>query len=164
MHVLFINYPTRDQWREWDQNKMRAYNYHGGWCDVDENALGGVEYVELASWHELYLVKHFCPLTAEKCDRDVWISPGGEYYDGNAHDVAAEHILKIIYGENEDGHIFCAGDKLEKLGWIRATTSMMWQVRLDEWSEKTITQEQCNALWDYCHCHALKWPDGIVVK
>lgn len=159
--MLFINYPTQDQWREWDQNKMRAYNYRGGWCDVDENALGGVECVELASWHELYLVKHFCPLAAEKLDRDVWISPDGEYYDGNAHEVAAEHILKLIYGENEDGHIFCAGDKLEGLGWIRATTSMMWQVRFDDWTGKTITQAQFDALWDYCHCHALKFPDDV---
>ena len=161
--MLFINYPTRDQWREWDQNKMKAFNYMGGWCDVDENALGGVECVELDSWHDLYLVKHFCPLVAEKRYSDVWISPDGDYYDGNAHDVAAEHLLKIIYGEPEDEHIFCAGDKLEALGWVRATTSMMWQVRLEDWKHKTVTQAQFDALWDYCCCHAIRFPSGIEI-
>ena len=157
--MLFINYPS-DQWREWDTERMLAFNYRGGHCEVDENALGGVECVELNDWHELYLVKHFCPLKVEKLATDVWISPDGEYYDGNAHEVAAEHILRIVYGEEVE---WCAGDKLEEKGWIRATTSMMWQVRLKEWTGKRITQDQCDALWDYCHCHAIKFPDDVEV-
>jgi hypothetical protein len=161
--MKFINYPN-GQWSEWDMKRMLAFNYRHGWCNIDENALGGVECIDLKDWHELYLVKHFCPLRVEKTARDVWISPDGLYYDGDAHEVMAEHILKLIYGEGEDDHIFCAGDKLEKKGWIRATVSMMWQVRFNEWTGKRITQEQYDALWDYCECHKLRFPDGIEVK
>ena len=126
--MLFINYPSKDQWREWDPNAMKAFNYRGGYCEVNENALGDVKCLELSNWHELYLQTRFCALQADKYYKDVWISPDGKYYDGIAHEVAAEHLLKIIYGINCD---HSSGDRLEDLGWIRATTSAMWEVRFN---------------------------------
>lgn len=158
--MLFINYPTKDQWRQWDQERMICFNYRGGWCEVDENKLEDVECLNLDSWHALYLAKRYCPLETDKWERDVWISPDGKYYLGTAHDVEAEHILEIIYEEEVD---FCAGDKLEEHGWVRATTSMMWAVRFDEWRYKRIPQKQYDALWDYCQCHKLRFPDKLEV-
>ncbi len=159
--MLFINYPTKDQWRELGQKRKLAFNYFGGYCDVDENALENVECVELSSWHELYVVKHYCPLKADIKDHDVWISPDGNYYNGDAHEVVAEDILQIIYGEEVE---WCAGDRLEAKGWIRACSGYMWPIRVKEYSEKEVTQAQYDALWDYCNYHHLQWPDGIVIR
>lgn len=158
--MLFINYPS-DQWRQWDTDRMLAFNYRGGYCKINENALGGVESVELDSWHELYLVKKFCPLTAEKRDKDVWIAPFGEYFIGEAHDVAAEYILDVVYGETHD--MCWAGDILEDKGWVRATTSAMWEYRLHEFNGKKMPQKQYDALFDYCQYHNLKFPKNIEV-
>lgn len=30
---------------------------------------------------------------------DVWVSPDGLFYDGDAHENRAEEILEIMYGE-----------------------------------------------------------------
>ena len=158
--MLFINYPTKDQWRKWDTDKMICFNYRGGWCEVNENALGDVECLNLDSWHDLYLAKRYCALEADKWERDVWISPDGKYYLGEAHEVEAEHLLDIIYGETVE---WCAGDKLEEKGWVRATTSAMWKVRMHEWQGKLLPQRQYDALWDFCQQHKLQFPKGVEV-
>ncbi len=158
--MFFINHLRPDEWWKWDRENMIAYNYMGGWHNIDENRLGGVEYYECNSWHELYLAKHFCSLETDKFERDVWISPEGKYYCGDAHEVTAQYILDIIYGEEAD---FWDGDKLEARGWVRATTSMMWDVRFDEWSGKRLTQKQYNALWDWCQFHKMKFPNDVEV-
>lgn len=158
--MLFINHRDPNEWWEWNQETMRAISYRGGFHEVDENSLGGVECYECNNWHELYLAKHFCPLEVEIWERNVWISPDGKYYDGDAHEVAAKDILEIVYGEDSD---FWEGDKLEARGWIRATTSMMWDVRFDEWSEKRLTQKQYDALWDWCQFHKMKFPNDVEV-
>jgi hypothetical protein len=159
--MLFINHLQKDEWWEWDQEKMRAYNYRGGHYDIDENSLGDVEYVECNSWHELYLKKHFCPLEVESWWNDVWISPDGRFYDGVAHDVTAEHLLSIIYGEETE---WCAGDALTAKGWLRATTSAMWKIRLPELIETPLTQKQYNALFDWCQHHKITFPTNLKIK
>lgn len=158
--MFFINHLRPDEWWKWDRENMIAYNYMGGWHNIDENRLGGVEYYECDGWHELYLVKHFCPLETDKFERDVWISPEGKYYCGDAHEVTAQYILDIIYGEEAD---FWEGDKLEARGWVRATTSMMWDVRFDEWNGRRLTQKQYDALWDWCKFHNMKFPNDVEV-
>lgn len=162
--MFFINHLRPDEWWEWDRENMKAYNYMGGWHNINENSLGNAQYYECDSWHELYLAKHFCPLETNKHEREVWISPEGKYYYGDAHDLQAEYIADIIYGVHFDICRFdSAGDFLTNKGWIKATTSLMWQVRFDEWKEKRITQKQYDALWDWCECHKRKFPKGIEV-
>lgn len=159
--MFFINHLRPDEWWEWDRENVVAYNYMGGWHNVNENSLGGVECYEYDSWHELYLAKHFCPLETDIWERDVWISPEGKYYYGEAHAVEAEHICDIIYGLDLD--MDDAEDYLENLGWVRATTSLMWEVRFDTWEDKRLTQRQYDALWDWCECHKKRFPKGIEV-
>lgn len=153
--MIFINYPNKDEWREWDQDKMLAINYRGGFCEIDENQLEDVEYCICNSWHDLYKKKNFCPLEVESWFKDVWIAPSGKLYDGVAHDVTAEQILSIIYGEEEE---LCPGDRLEARGWIRATTGIMWNLRLDELVQKRLTNSQYNALFDWCQLHKINFP------
>lgn len=153
--MTFINYPSENEWRIWDQQNMKAINYNHGFCDIDENSLGNTKTIRAANWHSLYQKTHFCPLEVEIYKSDVWISPNGKYYDGVAHDVTAEKILDVIYGI--DGE-YCAGDKLESMGWIRVTTSIMWNIRLNELKNKTLTKRQYDALFDWCQFHKIQFP------
>ena len=159
--MLFLKHPNRDGWWECDKERMRLYNYMGGHCDFDEKFLSESECCEYESWHDLYNEKHFCPLEEDKWARDVWISPDGKYYNGNAHEVAAGYLCDIIYGLED---IDYGGDELESRGWCRATTSLMWEVRFDEWQGKKLTQKQYGALLNWCEAHKKKFPNGIMIK
>lgn len=100
-------------------------------------------------------------LEVNKKSRDVWISPDGKFYNGNPHEIQAGYICEIIYGLDD---IAYGGDELESRGWIRATTSLMWDVRFDEWKNKYITQKQYDALWDWCECHKRKFPVNVNIQ
>lgn len=159
--MFFINHLRPNEWWQWNRENMKAYNYMGGWHNVNENSLGNAECYEYDSWHELYLAKHYCPLETDKYEKDAWISPEGRYYYGEAHAVKAEYICDIIYGLDLD--MDDAEDYLEKLGWIRVTTSLMWEIRFDKLKEKRLTQRQCDALWDWCEYHKKEFPNGLEV-
>lgn len=92
---------------------------------------------------------------------DCWLSPDGEYYDGDAHENRAVEILRVLYNKDADD-IPCmdAGSLLEKLGWVRLTTTLMWEVRMnkDYWENRELTQAQINALYDWCNLHGKKFP------
>lgn len=51
-----------------------------------------------------------------------------------------------------------AEDFLEEHGWVRVTTSMMWEVRESYWFDKDLTQTQLDALWDWCELHNKHYP------
>jgi hypothetical protein len=155
--MFFINHLQPNEWWEWDKEKMIAYNYYGDWHNINENSLGNAEYYECNNWHELCLAKHFCPIEVTLEKRDVWISPEGGFYDGEAHMVTAEYICDIIYGK--DLGLDYAEDYLEEFGWIKATTSLMWQIRFEDWHWKKLPQPQYDALWDWCEYHNMPFPD-----
>ena len=159
--MLFINHLDKKQWWEFDKEKMMAFNYDGSYNYVKKEFLEQSEICEYKDWHELYLAKHFCPLEVNIKWGDVWISPEGIFYNGDAHENRAEEILEIIYGETD---VHWTGDRLEELGWIRATRTLMWDVRFDEWIGKTITQKQYDSLWDWCQHHKRKFPEGINIR
>ena len=91
---------------------------------------------------------------------DAWISPDGRFYNGDAHDNRAEELLEAVYGEED---VICPGDRLEELGWIRVTTSLMWEVRADTWNGRRLPQKQYDALWDWCKCHGKGFPEVEVM-
>ena len=147
-----------DGWLELDKEKMMVFNFNGGYHNFTEPELNSSEIFECNGWHELYEAKRYCPLEVGIRWRDVWLSPDGMFCTGDAHENRAEEILEIMYGEND---VSWSGDRLEELGWIRATTSLMWEVRLDSdyWNDKRLTQKQYDALWDWCKCHNKKFPN-----
>lgn len=157
--MYFINHMKPNEWWQFDTEKMRAYNFLGGFHYVTEEDIKRSEIIEFSSWHELYLAKNYCPFEVDVWNYDIWISPEGKYYEGKAHALQAEYICEIIYGVVDE--ILFYEDYIEKLGWIRATTSLMWDVRFDNWNGKRITQKQYDALWDWCECHQMKFPKGI---
>lgn len=89
----------------------------------------------------------------------VWVSPDGEYYNGDAHENRAVEILEEIYGITDDDYDY-ASDKLEELGWIRLTSSLLWDYRIEDgyFRDRDITQKQLDALSDWCRYHNKKMP------
>ena len=159
--MLFINHLNKNIWWELDKEKMMVFNYSGGYHYIDKESLANAESCECENWHELYLKKSYCPLECDKRGRDIWISPDGKFYEVSSHEVGAECLCEIIYGLEE---VDWAGDELESRGWLRATTSLMWEVRFDEWKEKNITQKQYDALWDWCKYHKKSFPQKVNVR
>ena len=150
-------------WWEFDENKMTVSNYSGGFHSIALELAQTSETITCESWHELYLQKGYCPLEVTVRWPEIWISPDGKYYNGEAHENRAEEILEIIYGENDiDWH----GDRLEELGWIRAAKNLMWEVRLDSgyWNNRHLTQKQYDALWDWCEKHGKTFPNNIEIQ
>lgn len=139
-------------WWELDKDKMILFNFHGGYHSITEEKLQASETLECEGWPALYTKKKWCPLEVNIRWSDVWVSPEGKYYDGDAHENRAEEILEIMYGEVDANW---PGDRLEELGWIRATRTLMWEVRIrsDYWKGKKLTQKQYDALWDWCKHH-----------
>ena len=91
---------------------------------------------------------------------DVWIAPNGDFYDGEAHANRAAEILHHLYGLNtENLGDFEPVDKLEALGWIRASSGYYWGRRLEDryYLKKELTQAQLSALYDFCQAHGLAY-------
>lgn len=151
--MLFIKLTSG--WWELDKETHAVYNYNGGHHYIDDDVIDNHETFEGKNWHSLYEAKHYCPIETTHRSCHVWISPDGKFYEAEAHDVSAENLCEIIYGTEP----MYPGDELEKRGWIRATTNAMWKVRLDTyWKDKTLTQKQQDALWDWCKRHYLEYP------
>lgn len=159
--MIFIkNY--KGEWWELNIHDMSVSNFNGGFHNITQQELESSETLECDGWSDLYKIKKYCPLQVDIKQPYVWISPDGLFYDGDAHENRAEEILEIIYRQTD---VPWTGDRLEELGWIRATTSLMWEVRLDSdyWEGKRVTQEQYDALWEWCKGHNKTFPKGLDV-
>lgn len=114
-----------DHWYKWDMENMRAVNYHHGHFYIDENSeefCNSVYRTDCDSWHELYQKTGYMPVQLYEPERDMWIAPSGFMYEGNAHELCAEWIWDIHFGEELPYY----GDKLIEQGWIKVTTSLMY--------------------------------------
>ena len=91
-----------------DYDKMRLYNYKGGWRDIDENSDEWMfaTLVEADGWRDLYLKTGYCPLTCSYADRDIWMDPDGMTYEGVAHELCAEKIGEIHFGKEDMYAVF----------------------------------------------------------
>lgn len=150
--MLFVKLTSG--WWEVNKENNTVSNYNGGFHYMDKDSIDEHEVFEGENWHALYEAKHYCALETNTRCCSVWISPNGKFYEAQSHEVAAEDLCQIIYGIEP----MFPGDELEKRGWVRATTSAMWKVRLHEWKDKVLTQQQQNALWDWCKQHYLEYP------
>lgn len=160
--MLFIKLLGSNQWLKLYKEKMLVFDFNGDYRNLTNEELESSKMVECDGWHELYKMKKWCPLEVSVNWPDVWISPNGIFFNGKAHETRAEELLEILYGET---NVCCPGDRLEELGFIRATISLMWDIRIDSnyWNEKKIKQKQYDSLWDWCKFHKKKFPKNIVV-
>lgn len=152
-------------WWQWNQSRNKLLNFRGGGFTIDENAEYWLtaEVHEFANWSDLYHATGFNPLEEDIDANDVWISPEGKYFDGDAHSVAAEWICKLVYNRDYDEDI--AGDSaefyLEKLNWIKATRGYMWSVYLKHRKDWCMTRATYGALVNYCNNHKIPIPKGV---
>lgn len=155
-------------WWHWNKENMKLINFMGGGFDIDENA----EYWATAvfddtcnSWHDIYIKYGQNPLEADVTAFDAWISPKGEFFDGNAHRVQAEYIVPLVYRIEIDDPLFQgdAEDYLISHGWVKATRSFMWSIYQKRDTTWRLTQSAYDALFDYCTMHKLKLPNKIEI-
>lgn len=152
------------KWWLWTPETMTLCNFNGGGFDIDENAdywITAIVY-QFEDWHELYCAKGVNPLKVDVTSRDVWISPEGEFFEGEAHSVAAEKITKLVYGKEFDYFsMYDAEDFLTDHKWVKATTSFMWKLYIKEDKEWEMTQKTFDSLFDYCKAHKLDMPKKV---
>lgn len=153
-------------WWEWDEQNMKLRNFMGGGFDIDENSDYWAHAVTLRgcdSWHDIYEAYGQNPLESDVTAFDAWISPNGEFFEGNAHRVQAEYICNLVYGIDVDDPLFMgeAEDYLIGHGWIKATRSFMWSIYQQRDTTWKMTQKTYDALFDYCTTHKLKMPKDI---
>lgn len=154
--MKFIKYPTGDWW-EWDVSRMRAYNIRRGHHDIDENSLGDCEYAEYDSWHDLYVHTGYNPLIGFITSTG-WIDPQGEFYPCTAHEADADMILSLVYGEDDDEW---GADTLIERGWIKVTTSCMFEYYCQDGHYRNMTPSQkiMFVSWmDLFHMRGRSWP------
>lgn len=161
--IQFKNRSEPEYWL-WDPHNMTLNNYCGGGFDIDENAEYWMtaQIYDAESWHELYITRHWNPVQGNVSDNDVWISPEGNFFYGDAHAVAAEKIVDVVYGLKKK--IFgmdCAEDYLLNHHWIKATRSLMWSIYLQDKETWKMTQRTYDALYDYCKLHNLPMPNNV---
>lgn len=155
------------EWWEWIPETMQLCNFMGGGFDINENAdyWMNAEIHEFESWHHLYQLKGFNPLEVDIHNYDVWISPDGKYFEGEAHAVAAEYICKLVYGIDVDDPACtdAAEYYLEQKHWIKATRGYMWNIYLKHRDSWEMTGATYGALVRYCDFHQLGIPKGVVI-
>ena len=158
---LFEKY-SQAYW-EWDEEKMRLYNYHGGWHEVDENSEDWLEgtMIEANDWHDLYLKTRFCPVETDMYERDAWLSPDGKFYEGEGHMVCAEWIVEILYGLKDYD---MAEYYLIERGWFKVTTTFMWGLYLADKPYFEMTQAQMDSLYDWCRIHKRQFPEKVFIR
>lgn len=148
----------------WDLDKMVVYNYNHGWHNIDENSddFLNATVVDAEDWHDLYKKTGWHARECSVRTHDVWISTDGKCYFGDAHSLEADNICEIFFGEDFDerGEWY-----LEEHGWIKATTSLMWEVRLNELGMDkymTITRAQSETLKEWCEIHGKEYPEPFI--
>lgn len=144
---------------------LRAYNYMGGWHDIDENSPSymNAEICEAEDWHDLYLKKHYDPTALDRMTADMWIAPDGSYHIGDAHTVSAEYIAEIWYGY-DDGDMGGCERYIEQKGWIKVS-KFFWDMHLETyeaWGGWDMTRAQADTVFDYCQAFKISYPIDLI--
>lgn len=151
--MIFVKLKGQYDYFEWDESRMRLYNYFCGYQDIDENSEGwmyaGV--VKAEDWHDLYRKTGYCPLYATPYESELWVDPYGTCYLGEAHEVAAKDIGEILYGVED-----YSGDALIAEGWIKLTVYGMLTYYVDYGMYDHITMEQEQVIRQWANIHGVK--------
>ena len=139
-------------WYILDVKNKRFYNFLNGWkidiCSPND------ETCDVETWHELFLKTGYKPTETDYRTNDVWLDPDGNFYEGRAHSLQAEHITQYMYGlEFDDCGSETAEEYLVKKGWVKLTTSLMSEYYSLDGMYNHLTQKQQTAkhLWDKYH-------------
>ena len=85
---------------------------------------------------------------------DLWLSPEGLCYEGDAHAVQAECIMKELYGiELNPFGINSAEEALIDRGWVKLTTSLMYDYFYIDKMYNNLTEEQQSVYDEWKNYH-----------
>ena len=123
----FVKLLGSDWWHKWDEERFVLKNFRGGWRNIDENSdewmLSTI--IEADSWHDLYNKTGFNPMIEDHPPRDAWLDREGNFYEGTTHELCAEQIFEILFGQEWGDYNYSAADALVANGWVKLTTSPM---------------------------------------
>ena len=144
-------------WYKHNNNSDKLYNFFHGWTNYNPET--DIE-KEFENWHDLYIKTGWHPFITDSKERNVWISPNGEYFACNSHFVGAQQILEVIYNSKDNDF---PDDFLVSHGWVKATTSLMWNMFYYK-ENYTISRKTKDALEKYCKIHNLRKPQNIIIE
>ena len=142
--MQFLHTPENTYW-EVDLNRMRLYNYNGGWHSIDENSEEWCdgEIVNADSWHDLYKQTGLGLV--------AWLSPEGISYPSEAHIVLADDICDILYGLDDEEY---SDDYLVSSGWVKISNYML-SYYIDQGYYDNITPKQREVLLEWCRVYGI---------
>lgn len=145
--MIFVQLDNGEWW-EYDTKHSRLYNIRGGHTSADNIDLSKAIYLE--SWHDLYIETGFNPLKSDGLWHCGWLAPNGDFYQCEAHEVDAECIYALIYG---DEHAFYS-DRLIELGWKKVTNSIMFEYYKDDGQyDRFQSLEQKDTFIEWCRLY-----------
>lgn len=156
--MTFIKYEDGSWWElnkdTRNNGKMRVYNIRGGYHYINEKELETLVTKEFDSWHDLYKQTGFNPLIGNDMWYCGWISPDGDFYPCEAHEVDAEDIYVLLYGE-EHGYY---SDLLIEKGWKKVTNSLMFDIYKDNGDyDNFSSNEQFETFYNWCKNYKMKY-------
>lgn len=147
----FVRYQNDTKYWLWNEDKMRLENRNFGHQDVNEKNPRWLyaEIIEAKNWHDLYMKTGWSDLWLSDCHHNnLWVDPEGECWEGEAHEVVAEDILEVVYGEETKLSDYPA-DKLINRGWIKLSVFMA-QIYADSDMYFNITRDQAITIKEWC--------------
>ena len=153
--MKFVKLSGQHHWYEWDEVKFRLYNFRGGWMSIDENSDEWMysTIVELDSWHDLYMQMGYDPTLSLRIENDHWLAPDGRLHCGDGHELCAEMICELLYGEQDNFITFYAADHLVENGWVKLTTYAMLPFYVESGMYRHLTSEQKDTISLWCHAN-----------
>lgn len=146
--MKFLQYKGSEDWWMWPEAEtLTVYNINGGHHDINENSPRFMDgkVVEARSWSDLCRKEKWNPFETKEPTPHMWIDDDGIMYDcgicGGSHEITAQKILEILYGEKLDCLEY-ASDDLIAYTWIKVTTSLMFELYEKEGMYNHMTNKQ----------------------
>lgn len=160
--MKFVKLQGSDEWLLWEEEYMFLSNIKGGGQRIDENSPAWINaYVEEAdSWYAICKKHSYYPNATSYKRNCSWLSPDGLFIEADAHACAAEYICQYLY-DITDMDIEWCDDYLRQHGWVKLTTSVMYQIYYEDGMYDHLTQPQRDSirLWADCHCMDYPWSE-----
>lgn len=163
--MKFIKFDGDYVWNEFDEANLLARNLVGGYRKIDKNSFEYINstIIEAENWHDLHLKTGWLgPWVTIIYPHAGWLTPDGLFYQCNAHDIDAVKIVEFLYGKYMDTSE--AADFLTQRGWLKITTSLMWDIRLEEENKWYLTPIQEKKLFEWCHAMDMEFPKGKIER
>lgn len=151
--MTFLKFKDSDDWMLYEEKYSFLSNIYGGGFYVKKGSKEWNEATieESASWYELCKKYSYYPTETTWKSSDVWLSPDGRFFEGHCHAVEAEYICEYMFDKHLTTEL--SDDFLIKKGWVKLTTSLMYNIYIKEGMYNNLTSKQKDLarVWAYQH-------------